>query len=226
LSKAAGEIALQGRLDPAQAEQTLASSLQFVIHQLEGLDPLLADIDQRHTQYLRTSLRQIRYQLGNADGSFKDRLVSLARQLSEMKDEGAEYLPVIAPALRHQSVDLPDLHSYYTPPQRRAPFMPDTVVLPTLHPEDLASLRALTMKDVIQAFSPDKVNRKVLGFFNGHKRLHICEIPSEVSTDLHWLTTILAYAYHPEVAYGLEVTGGEPVDMGTYRIVPFELYKL
>jgi len=226
LTKAADELALQGCLNPAQAEQMLSSYLQFIIHQLEGLDPLLEDIDQRHAQYLRTSLRQIRYQLGNADGSFKDRLASLARQLSGMKDEGMEYLAVEAPALRQHPVDLPDIHSYYTPPQRRAPFMPDSVILPTLDPEDLTSLRALTMKDVTQAFSPDKVNRKVLGFFNGHKKLHISEIPSEVSTDLHWLTTILAYAHHPEVAYGLEVTDGEPVDMGTYRIVPFELYKL
>jgi len=226
LTQTADEMALQSRLNPAQAEQTLSGYLQFVIHQLEGLDPLLEDIDQRHAQYLRTSLRQIRYQLGNADGSFKDRLVSLARQLSVMKDEGEEYLPAEAPTLRQHPVDLPDIHSYYTPPQRRAPFMPDTVIVPTLHPEDLASLRNLTMKDVTQAFSPDKVNRKVLGFFNGHKKMHITEIPSDVSGDLHWLTTILAYAHHPEVAYGLDVIDGEPVDMGAYRVVPFELYKL
>ena len=54
LADAADEMALQSRLSPAQAEQTLASYLQFVIHQLEGLDPLLADIDQSHAQYLRT----------------------------------------------------------------------------------------------------------------------------------------------------------------------------
>lgn len=226
LGQAADEMALQSRLNPAQAEQTLTGYLQFVIHQLEGLDPLLEDIDQRHAQYLRTSLRQIRYQLGNADGSFKDRLVSLARQLSVLGDDGEDYLPENAPTPRQHPVDLPDLHSYYTPPQRRAPFEPDTVVLPTLNPTDLESLRNLTMKDVTQAFSPEKVNRKVLGFFNGHKKLHITEIPSDVSNDLHWLTTILAYAHHPEVAYGLEVTEGELVDMGAYRIVPFELYKL
>lgn len=223
---AANELALQSRLSPAQAEQTLAGYVQFIIHQLEGLDPLLADIDQRHAQYLRTSLRQIRYQLGSADGSFKDRLVSLARQLSAMKDEGEEYLPPEAPGLRQHPVDVPDLHSYYTPPQRRAPFMPDSVILPTLQPEDIISLRALTMQDVTQAFSPEKVNRKVIGFFNGHKRLHITEIPTDVSSDLHWLTTIVAYAHHPEVAYGLEMVEGEPVEMGDYRIAPFELYKL
>lgn len=226
LVSAADELALQSRLNPAQAEATLAGYLQFVTHQLEALDPLLEDIDQRHAQYLRTSLRQIRYQLGSADGSFKDRLASLARELSTMKDEGLEYLPDEAPGLRRHPVDLPDLHSYYTPPQRRAPFLPDEVVLPTLQPEDLVSLRALTMQDVTQAFSPEKVNRKVIGFFNGHKKLHVTEIPTEVRADLHWLTTIVAYAHHPEVAYGLELVGGEPVDMGGYRVAPFELYKL
>ena len=227
LVQAAEELSVQSRtVGPAQAEQTLAGYVHFIIHQLEGLDPLIEDIDKRHAQYLRTSLRQIRYQLGNSDGSFKDHLVSLARKLSALKEEGMEYLPSEAPGLRQHPVDLPDLHSYYTPPQRRAPFIPDTVVIPILHPDDLASLRALTMKDVTQALSPDKVNRKVLGFFNGHKKLHITEIPSEISTDLHWLTTIVAYAHHPEVSYGLEITNGEPVDMGTYRIIPFELFKL
>ncbi|MBN1147406.1 MAG: hypothetical protein JXA78_09125 [Anaerolineales bacterium] len=226
LVAAGDELALQSRLSPAQAEQTLTGYLQFIVHQLEGLDPLLEDIDQRHAQYLRTSLRQIRYQLGSADGSFKDRLVSLARQLSAMKDEGDEDLPPEAPGLRQHPVDVPDLHSYYTPPQRRAPFMPDSVIVPTLQPEDIISLRALTLQDVTQAFSPEKVNRKVIGFFNGHKRLHITEIPTDVSSDLHWLTTIVAYAHHPEVAYGLEVVEGEPVEMGEYRIAPFELYKL
>jgi len=227
LTQAAEELSVQSRtVGPAQAEQTLAGYLHFIVHQLEGLDPLIEDIDKRHAQYLRTSLRQIRYQLGNADGSFKDKLVALARQLSALKEEGMEVLPDDAPALRQHPVDLPDLHSYYTPPQRRAPFTPDTVIIPILQNEEWASLRALTMKDVTQAFSPEKVNRKVMGFFNGHKKLHIAELPCEISSDLHWLTTIVAYAHHPEVSYGLEITNGDLVDMGTYKIVPFELVKL
>lgn len=226
LTSAADELSLQSRLNPTQAESTLGGYLQFVIHQLEGLDPLLEDIDRRHAQYLRTSLQQIRYQLGSADGGFKDQLATLARQLSAMKDEGMEYLPAEAPAPRLHPVATPDMHSYYTPPQRRAPFTTDSVVLPTLSPEELISLQALTMKDVVQAFSPEKVNRRVIGFFNGHKRLHVTEIPSDVRADLHWLTTIVAYAHHPEVTYGLEVVSGEPVDMGSYRVIPFELYKL
>jgi hypothetical protein len=75
--------------------------MQFIIHQLEGLDPLLEDIDQRHAQYLRTSLRQIRYQLVSADGSFKDRLVNLAQHLDALQDEGETLLPQDAPGLRH-----------------------------------------------------------------------------------------------------------------------------
>lgn len=224
LSRTAEELAAQSRLSPAQAEHEITQSLLFIVHQLEGLDPLLADIDERHAQYLRTSFRQIRYKLGNADGSFKDRLVSLAQRFSALRDEGLEDLPEDAPRSMQQPVRVPDPKSFYTPPKRRAPFTPDSIIVPVLHPDDFAALHALTMQDVAQAFSPEKVNRKVLGFFNGHKRMSITEIP--VRDDLHWLTTIIAYAHHPEVSYGLEVNEGEAVKVGQYRVVLFDLVKL
>lgn len=224
LSHTAEELAAQSRLSPSQAEHEITQSLLFIVHQLEGLDPLLADIDARHAQYLRTSFRQIRCKLGNADGSFKDRLVSLAQNLSALRDDGLTELPDDAPGLRQMPVRVPDLRSFYTMPQRRAPFTPDSIIIPSLHPDDFAALHALTMQDVTQAFSPQKVNRKVLAFFNGHKRLSITEIP--VRDDLHWLTTIIAYAHHPEVNYGLEVVEGEAVRVGKYKVMPFELVKL
>ncbi len=224
LSRTAEELAAQSRLSPAQAEHEITQSLLFIVHQLEGLDPLLADIDARHAQYLRTSFRQIRYKLGNADGSFKDQLVSLAQNLSALRADGLDELPEDAPGLRQMPVRVPDLKSFFTPPQRRAPFTPNSIIMPVLHPDDFAALHALTMQDVVQAFSPEKVNRKVLGFFNGHKRMSISEIP--VRDDLHWLTTIIAYAHHPEVSYGLEVMEGEAVKVGQYKVVPFDLVKL
>jgi hypothetical protein len=226
LSATAQELAAQSRLSPAQAESEISHYLIFISNQLEGLDPLLADIDSRHAQYLRTSLRQVRYQLGSADGSFKDKLVSLAKGLSAMRAEGLTELPDDAPGLRQMPVRSPDARSFYTPPQRRAPFTPDDILLPTLHPDDLFALHAATMQDVTQAFSLDKVNRKVLGFFNSHKRLHLIEIPIEIRADLHWLTTIIAYAHHPEVSYGLEVVEGDAVRVGDFKVVPFDLIRL
>lgn len=226
LTQTAEELATQSKLSPAQAEAEISHSMQFIVHQLEGLDPLLSDIDSRHAQYLRTSLRQVRYQLGSADGSFNDKLVSLAKGIAALREAGLTELPDDAPGLLGTPVDIPDSHSFYTPPQRRAPFTPDTIIVPVLSPDDLLSLRAVTMKDVTQAFSPDKVNRKVIGFFNGHKRLPLAEIPADIRHDLHWLTTIIAYAHHPDVAYGLERTAGEPVVVGAYRIAPFDLIRL
>ncbi len=225
LDRTAEEMATQSHLSPAQAEQEIGQYLQFIAHQLEGVDPILDDIDHRHSAYLRTSLRQIRYQLGSADGSFKDRLGALAKSLAALGDEGHLELPPDSPGLRQTPVRLPDAHSYYTPPLRRAPFNPDDVVLPTLQPDELISLRAVVMQDVTQAFSPEKVNRKVLGFFNGHQRLNVTELPCELLGDLHWLTTIIAYAHHPEVSYGLVAAEGEPVEIGPYRVAPFDLVK-
>ena len=226
LSHTAEELAAQSRLSPAQAESEINHYLTFIANQLEGLDPLLSDIDNRHSQYLRTSLRQIRYQLASADGSFKDKLVSLAKGLSKLRAEGLTELPDGAPGLRQMPVRSPDARSFYTPPQRRMPFTPNDILLSVLHPNDLLALRATTMQDVTQAFSPDKVNRKVIGFFNGHKRLPLTQIPAEVRLDLHWLTTIIAYAHHPEVSYGLEMVEGEPVRIGQYRVAPFDLTRV
>ncbi|MEI7849830.1 MAG: Wadjet anti-phage system protein JetA family protein, partial [Chloroflexota bacterium] len=52
LSATAQELAAQSRLSPAQAELEISHYLTFISNQLEGLDPLLADIDNRHAQYL------------------------------------------------------------------------------------------------------------------------------------------------------------------------------
>ena len=93
LQQAAEELALQTRFSPAQAKQEIAYRLDFIVNQLDGLDPLIEDIDERHAQYLRTSLRQVRYQLSSADGNFKDRLVSLAQQLSALRLDGMIELP-------------------------------------------------------------------------------------------------------------------------------------
>jgi len=82
------------------------------------------------------------------------------------------------------------------------------------------------MQDVTQALTPAKINHYVMGFLNGHRILHVNELPTEVTADLHWLTTIIAYGHHPDVAYGVEIVEGDPVELGPYRVVPFQLSKL
>lgn len=226
LDRAAAELAAQGRFTLAQAEQEINHAISFIVRELEGLDPLLEEIDRRHAQYLRISLRQIRYQLVSADGSFKERLALIARGLAALQAAGADELPAELPGFQLQPVELPDAHSYYTPPRRRAPFTPATIEAGVLSPLELAALRASALDNVTQALTPARVNRQVLGFFNGHRQLHVTELPPHILADLSWLTTIIAYSHHPEVAYGLELVPGEPVAIGPYRIRPFQLGKL
>jgi hypothetical protein len=226
LARAADELAAQGRLSPAQAAGEIGHAIQFIIAQLEALDPLLEEIDRRHAQYLRTSLRQVRYQLVSTGGNFKDRLVLLARELAALPAETAADLFEQLSGLPYTPVRVPDQNSFYTLPQRRAPFVTESVSAPALLAGELAALRAATLNDVSQAPTPARVNRYVLSFFNGHRRLGLAELPPAVLDDLHWLTTIIAYSHHPDVAYGLETVAGEPVPVGPYRVVPFELFKL
>jgi hypothetical protein len=226
LERAADELALQARISPAQAAGEITHAIRFIVQQLESLDPLLDEIDRRHAQYLRTSLRQIRYQLVSAEGSFKDRLSTLARRLAELQAEGQASLPDEAPGLQLAPVRLPDANSFYTMPQRRAPFEPEAVRSPALNPLDLATLRGLTLDEMTQSLTPDKINRFVGQFFNGHRRIHVQDLPPEALGDVPRLIYTIAYSHHPEVSYGIELAPGEPVAIGPYKIEPFELVKM
>jgi len=225
LERVADEMAVQGRRSPAQAVEEISHITRFVIQQLEGLDPLLDEIDRRHAQYLRTSLRQVRYQLVNAEGSFRERLVILGRELAALLGEGEDWLPEGMPTLQAPTLRQPDVNSFYTPPRRRAPFVPEPIIMPLLDPDDEDVLRALTLQAISKTITPDKVNGYVKGLFNGHRRLHVRDLPSDLFDDLPWFITVVAYGNHPDTDYGVEPLPGEPVQAGPYRVRPFELIK-
>ncbi len=226
LEHAANDLAMQRRFTPAQAANEISHYLRFIVEQLESLDPLLAEIDRRHAQYLRTSLRQIRYKLGSADGSFKDRLATLAQQLARLQDDGLEFLPEGAPGPKQDPVNAPDVNSFYTMPTGRAPFLPAIIVQPLLDPNDAASLRLATMNEISAAITPLKIQQFVHRFLNGNRSLHASELPLEFFEDMQWAIFTLAYGHHPEVDYGVEPASGEPVEIGPYLVRPFRLVRI
>jgi hypothetical protein len=225
LERAANELAVQSRRTPAQAVEESGHIMRFIIHQLEGLDPLLDEIDRRHAQYLRTSLRQVRYQLVNAEGSFKERLICLGRRLANLLEEGERWLPEDMPSLQAPSLRQPDANSFYTPPRQRAPFVPQPVIMPLLDPDDADTLRALTLREISQTITPDKVNGYVKALFNGHRVLHVSDLPTDLFDDLPWFIYVVAYGNHPDVEYDIEPLPGEPVAAGPYRVKPFQLVR-
>jgi hypothetical protein len=228
LDQTADELATQGRSTPAQAAEEINRYISFIINQLETLDPLLDEIDRRHTQYLRTSLRQVRYQLVSADGSFKDKLVSLARELAVLQAEGESWLPEEMPTFQATPVEQPDRNSFYTPPTRRAPFTPQPVTRPVLDPSVVQVLRNATLEDMGRVITPAKIQGFVNRFFNGSNTLHISDFPADTfaqQEDLPWLIYTIAYGNHPAVSYALESLPGEPVTLGPVRVKPFQLVK-
>ncbi len=228
LDRTADTLATQGHHTPAQAASEVNHYMRFIIHQLESLDPLLEEIDRRHAQYLRTSLRQIRYQLVGTDGDFKDRLALLAKELANMQEEGKTWLPRMHNTFQVASVREPEARSLYTPPVGRAAFSPDPVMKPLLDPQEIRALRAATLNDLGQAITPAKIQSFVGQFFNGHHRLHIQDLPPDAFSsidDLPWLIYTIAYGNHPEVNYDLEPLPGDPINLGIARVRPFQLIK-
>ncbi|MBN1873576.1 MAG: hypothetical protein JXA33_05040 [Anaerolineae bacterium] len=228
LDRTADELATQGHHTPAQAADEVNHYMRFIITQLESLDPLLAEIDRRHAQYLRTSLRQIRYQLVGTDGDFKDRLALLAKELAALQEEGKTWLPRMKATFQVTSVQASESRSLYTPPVGRIAFDPAPVMQPLLNSQELHALRAATLNELSQTITPAKIQHFVDQFFNGHRTLHIQDLPPNTFStldDLSWLIYTIAYGNHPEVNYDLESLPGEPVDLGIAQVRPFQLIK-
>jgi len=225
LNKAATDLALQRHFTPAQASDEIDHALRFMVDQLESLDPLLAEIDHRHAQYLRMSLRQVQYRLGGANGNFKDRLVSLAQGLARLQQAGLAYLPEESPPLRRMLVAAPDVDSFYTMPVGRAPFAPAAILRPMLDPADAASLRLAAMQDINASITPGRIVQFVHRFLNGNRAIHARELPPEFYADMQWAIFTLAYGNHPDVDYGVERAEGDPVDVGPYLVQPFRLVR-
>ncbi|PKO23111.1 MAG: hypothetical protein CVU38_05945 [Chloroflexi bacterium HGW-Chloroflexi-1] len=225
LDRAAADLATQRRVTPGQAEGEIHHTLRFIVEQLENLDPLLAEIDRRHAGYLRTSLRQVRYKLGSADGNFKDRLASLAQGLARLQDAGLDLLPEDAPAPRRTPVAAPDLDSFYTMPTAHAPFAPAIIVKPILDPRDAAALRLAAMQEIGAGITPHKIVQFVHHFLNGNRMIHAADLPPEFYADIQWAIFTLAYGHHPEVDHGVEPASGNPVEIGSYLVRPFVLVK-
>jgi hypothetical protein len=228
LNATADELATQGRLTPAQANDEIHHYLRFITGQLETLDPLLEEIDRRHAQYLRTSLRQIRYQLVGAEGSFKDRLALLAKGFAALLDADVPALPEDAPTFQSMPLRQPDSHSLYTPPRRQSLFEPAPVAIMHLDPQELRAIYATTLEMLGQTITPAKIQQFVGQFFNGHRTLHINELPPDTFAsleDLPWLIYTIAYGNHPEVRYDVEPLTGPPVNLGLVTVNPFQLVK-
>lgn len=229
INRAADELATQGQHSPAQAVDEIHHYMRFIINQLEGLDPLLAEIDRRHAQYIRTSLRQIQYQLVGADGGFKDRLAVLAKHLAARLNEDKILLPRDAPSFLSSPVRHPDSRSLYTPPRRRAPFDPAPITMRTLDPAVIMAIRETTLEEMGQVITPAKIQSFVDGLFNGHRALHIRDLPTDTfagDDGLPWLIYTIAYGNHPEVRYDVEPVPGEPVLLNEgVSVQPFQLVK-
>jgi hypothetical protein len=206
-------------------------AMHFIVAQLEGLDPLIEDIDRRHLQYLRTSLRQIQYQLVSADGGFKDRLVALGRDIAALIQAGHAGWPAAVdgtstPTLLNFAVAAPDQGSFYVPPRHRQPFRPAPVVTPALAGGELIALRRLVLSGVIETLTPARIDRMVLDLLGDADAAHLADLPDWLSHDLPRLATVAAYGYHPEVHYGVEPAEGEPLAVGRFRVAPFALVRL
>jgi hypothetical protein len=99
----------------------------------------------------------------------------------------------------------------------------------TLDPADIMAIREATLGELGQVITPAKIQSFVDDLFNGHRALHIRDLPPHTFAGregLPWLIYTIAYGNHPEVHYNVEPVPGDPVVLGEgIAVQPFQLVK-
>ena len=145
LHQTADEMAAQGRYTPAQALDEISNYLRFIIHQLESLDPLcwrrlIGDtLNIYEPRCVKSAISWL-----STDGSFKDRLISLAQQLAaRYKTKGKiGYRRRCSQFSNHARSPTPITIVFILHPPAALPSPPNRSLLPTLDPAMVRNLRA------------------------------------------------------------------------------------
>ena len=98
------------------------------------------------------------------------------------------------------------------------------IVRPLLD-RDAEALRLVALREIGAGITPQRIQQFVGRFLNGNGRIHASELPPDFYADMQWAIFALAYGHTPKCTTVSRPCHGAPVEIGPYRVQPFELVK-
>ena len=210
-----GMMELEQGLDADSAYDRLVMDLLDIKSMFYQLDEMIAEIDRKHTQYMKNAVMRARFQLAtgnNIEGKLSRILGKLAEEYNEMPDEQDELMDE-APEEMAQLCNF-YVQGYVSPESLRTiPVMRNTELVSLIEEETAVSLEerslykeALQMKNRTR-FSKSNINEYVTTLLAGKERISVCDIPVESRRDLIRIIYISIYAGNPSSQYEIHHTG-------------------
>lgn len=203
-----------------EGENKLYEWLDFIEESFTSMDEILEEIDRRNSQYARSAVEKLRFQLQQGRG-IEQQLVMLLRGLAgqaRQKGEQAEVPGEVARAVRLFRQQVVDELSIKIPSREKKVHAPQPLQLVEVGRDLRESKLARFRQRVREEITMEEINRYVETLLHDRQTLPLTGIPLE--TRDHWvrLIYILLYSRSHRAKYMLTGERGGTVSLNNGKI--------
>ena len=228
MEKTSAEIASIQEIPIEQAEEKVYQYIHTIIDAFKNLDDILAEINQKNTQYQRAAVNRAKFFLiGSEDvrGQIKEILAGMNEQInSENMDLGGIYrISFLDELIRIYSSAFLDEKSLYVPIEGKKEFRPGEIENEVPDYEIRQIKIRKMMERMERVLNPQKINDYVLKFMQKHKEIMASELPLETTEDYVHMIYVRLYGQRKNMKY--EVQPAEEVTINGYRFKDYKIRK-
>lgn len=228
IEKASKEIAGIREISMEEAEELVYQYIHEVIDAFLNMDEILAEINQKNTQYQKAAINRAKFfLLGGEDvrGQIKDILSALNEQINEENmDLGGIYrIAYLDDLIRIFSVGVVDEKSLYVPIEGKKEFKPVEIFDDSVD-EDLRQEKLKAMMEKMErVLNPQKINDYASTCMKDKKQICASELPLDSTEDFVRMIYVRLYGQRKNMNYRIEA--GEDIEINGYRFRDYTIYR-
>ena len=228
IEKASAEIAVIQEIPVEQATERVYQYIHTIIDAFRNLDDILAEINQKNTQYQRAAVNRAKFFLiGTEDirGQIKEILSGLNEEINqENMDLGGIYrISYMDELIRIYSSAFMDENSLYVPIEGKKEFKPAEIEneLPDMEMRQ-KKIRKM-MERMERVLNPQKINQYVLDCMQEKTFMQASELPLDTVEAFVQMIYVRLYGQRKNMKYTIEP--GEEICINGYRFRDYLIRK-
>jgi hypothetical protein len=228
VEKASVDLASVREISREEAEELVYQYIHQVVDAFRNMDEILAEINQKNTQYQRAAINRAKfYLIGGEDvrGQIKDILSRLGEKVNEESmDLGGIYrIEFLDELVRLYSAAVLDESSLYTPIEGKKAFEPvpieEAVFDQKLRDEKLKRM----MEKLARVLNPEKIEQYVSQNMQGKAFIYASELPLKSTDDFVKMIYVRLYGQRKNMKYKIVIT--EETQRNGYQFRDFEIVR-
>lgn len=230
LDETAEEFAALREITKEQATEFVYQMLHEIVEAFRSMDEILAEINQKNTQYQRAAVNRAKFLLAGTEdvqGQLKEILLYMGEQVSQRQLDlnGIYEIEYLEELMRIFGSSFLDEKSLYSPVEGRKEFYPQE--LEAFEPDRelrQEKLRRMTEK-MRKILSPERINEYVAIQMKDRSVMQASELPLETMDDFMKMIYIRLYGSRKKMNYRIEKSNQENKTDHGFQFPDYKIIK-